>query len=61
MINCFRALIRRKQKLTKAYFREWKSFSSARQVIIQLKLDTSEPARSRSQEKPFPVPEKGDL
>lgn len=47
MINCFRALIRRKQKLTKAYFREWKSFSSARQVIIQLKLDTSEPAGLR--------------
>ena len=56
MINCLRALIRREQKLTKADFKEWKSFSSARQVIIQRKLRTSEPAGRRSQEMPFLVP-----
>ena len=56
MINCLGALIRRKQKLTKANFKEWKSFPSAGQVIIQLKLDALEPARSMSQKKTFPVP-----
>lgn len=56
VINCLGALIQREQKLTKANFKEWKSFSGARQVIIQQKLDTSEPVKRRSQEKPFPVP-----
>lgn len=56
MINCLGALIQRKQKLTKANFKDWKSFSGARQVIIQQKLGSSEPAKRRPQEKPFPVP-----
>lgn len=38
MINCRGALIWRKQNLTKADFKERKSFSSARQVIIPLQL-----------------------
>lgn len=56
MINCRRALIWRKQNLTKADFKEQKSFSSTRQVIIPLQLGLSEPARRRSLEKPFLVP-----
>lgn len=56
MINCLTALTRRKQNLSRANFTERKFFTCAGQVITQLELGASEPARRNSQKKPYPVP-----